>query len=125
MYGDMTWGKRLLIALGLMLLTHVAEAGRIAKFTDSQGTLHITNLTPPKPDNSADPPNPGASFLPSRLRGNPPAPPPVRAPVPEAPDPEPEPQQEPEPGMVPNEPVPIEPQPSSRVINPEGSAGVG
>jgi hypothetical protein len=113
MCGHITWGKRLVIALGLMLLTHVAEAGRIEKFTDSQGTLHITNLGSPKPENLAEPPNPGAPSSPSRLRAIPPVPPPAGTLVPEVQVPEPEPQQESEPGVVPDEPVPIEPQPGS------------
>jgi hypothetical protein len=108
----MTWGKRLIIALGLMLLTHVAHALGIEKFTDSQGTLHITNLGPKKPENQVNQPSPGASHLPSRLRNITPAPSPAKevspkaaAPEPEAlPEPEPETLQEPEPGMIPPEP---------------------
>jgi hypothetical protein len=109
--------------LGLMLLTHVAHALRVEKFTDSQGTLHITNLGPKKPDNPVDQPSPGASSLPSRLRGITPAPPPTRELVPGGqfpdpeiqPEPEPETQQELEPGMVPTEPVPVDPQPGAGV----------
>lgn len=151
MCGDMTWKKRLIIAVGLMLLTHVAHAGRVEKFTDSQGTLHITNLGSPKPDNPLGQPSPGASSFPSRFRGNTPVPPPVRGvvPIPEVQVPQPEPQPvpqpepqavpepetqpvpgpetqpEPEPGMLPTEPVPVEPQPGSRVIQPEGPIAVG
>ena len=68
MGGDMTWGKRLIIALGLLLLTNVAHARGIESFTDSQGTMHITNLGPKKPDSPATPPSPEASLSPSRLR---------------------------------------------------------
>jgi hypothetical protein len=105
----MTWGKRLIIALGLMLLTHVAHALRIEKFTDNQGTLHITNLGPKKPDNLVTQPSPETSHLPSRLRNITPAAPTTKEPSPKAVVPEPEPYpelepetlQEPEPGMVP------------------------
>jgi len=120
----MTWGKRLIIALGLMLLTHVAHARGIEKSTDSQGTLHITNLGPKQPDSPADQPSPGASSSSGRFRGNTPAPPPAMELGPEAPFPEPETQQEPEPGVVPTEPVPVDPQPGSRVTHPEGSGRV-
>ena len=131
----MTWGKRLIIALGLMLLTHVAHALRVEKFTDSQGTLHITNLGPKKPDNPVDQPSPGASSFPSRLRGitpAPPASPPATELVPGGPFPDPEIQPEPEPetqpelepGMVPTGPVPVDPQPGAGVTPTEGSGGV-
>jgi hypothetical protein len=118
--------------LGLMLITQVAHALGIEKFTDSQGTLHITNLGPKKPDSPADQPSPGASYLPSRLRGITPATPPTRELVPEAvvpepetqPEPEPETEQELEPGMVPTEPVPVDPQPGAGVTHTEGSGGV-
>ena len=60
----MTWGKGLIIALGLMLLTHVAHAREIERFTDSQGTLHITNLSPKKPGSPVNSPSPAASFRP-------------------------------------------------------------
>jgi hypothetical protein len=130
--GDMTWGKRLIIALGLVLLTQVAHALGIEKFTDSQGTLHITNVGPKKPDSPADQPSPGASSFPRRLRDNTPAPPPASGVVPEVPVPqpeiqplpEPETQMEPEPGVVPTEPVPVNPQPGAGTIRPEGSGGV-
>lgn len=128
----MTWGKRLMIALGLMLLTQVAHALGIEKFTDSQGTLHITNLGPKKPDSPADKPSPGASSFPGRLRGTIPVPPPASGVVPEVqvpqpeplPEPQPETQQEPEPGVVPTEPIPVEPQPGAGITHPEGSGGV-
>lgn len=128
----MTWGKRLIIALGLMLLTQVAHALGIEKFTDSQGTLHITNLGPKKPDSPADQPSPGAPSFPSRLRNNTSVPPPAVGVVPEAPVPEPEiqplpepeTQQEPEPGVVPTEPIPVDPQPGAGVNRIKGSGGV-
>ena len=121
---DMTWGKLLIISLGLMLLTHVAPARGIEKFTDSQGTLHITNLGPKKPDSPVDPPSPGTSSFPGNLPGNIPVTPPARELVPEAQVPEPETQPEPEPGVVPNEPVPVDPQPGAGVTHTEGSGGV-
>ena len=49
MGGYMAWGKCLIIILGWMLVTHVAYARDIETFTDSQGTLHITNIAPKKP----------------------------------------------------------------------------
>ena len=120
----MTWGKRLIIALGLMLLTHVAHARGIEKSTDSQGTLHITNLGPKQPDSPADQPSPGASSSSGRFRGNTPDPPPTMELGPEAPFPEPETQPELEPGLVPTEPVPVDPQPGAGVTPTEGSGGV-
>jgi hypothetical protein len=122
----MTWAKRLIIALGLMLLTHVAHARGIESFTDSQGTLHITNLGPKKPDSPVNPPSPEASLAPRSLRGNAPVPPPDQQPaqpVP-VPTPEPEPELEPEPGAVPNEPRPADPRPGARVTHTDGSAAV-
>jgi hypothetical protein len=106
----MTWGKRLIIALGLMLLTQVAHALRVEKFTDNQGTLHITNLGPKtSEDNPVKQPSPGTSHLPGRLRGITPAAPTTKEPSPKAVVPEPEPYpelepetlQEPEPGVIP------------------------
>ena len=128
----MTWGKRLIIALGLMLLTHVAHARGIEKSTDSQGTLHITNLGPKQPDSPADQPSPGASSSSGRFRGNTPDPPPTMELVPGGPFPDPEIQPEPEPetqpelepGLVPTEPVPVDPQPGAGVTPTEGSGGV-
>jgi len=112
----MTWGKGLIIAFGLMLLTHVAHAREIERFTDSQGILHITNLSPKKPDSPVNPPSPEASLSPGRLRGNTPVPTPAKEPVPET--------QAPEPEAVPNEPAPVDPQPDSRGTHPEGSGEV-
>ena len=60
----MTWVKGLIIALWLMLLTHVAHAREIDKFTDSQGTLHITNLSPKKPGSPAYPTSHAVPFRP-------------------------------------------------------------
>ena len=66
----MTWGKGLIIAFGLMLLTHVAHAREIERFTDSQGTLHITNLGPKKPGSPVNSPSPAASFRPGNSPEN-------------------------------------------------------
>ena len=63
----MIWGKRLIISLGLMLITHVAHARDIESFTDDRGTLHITNLGPKKPGTPANPPSPAASLTPGSL----------------------------------------------------------
>lgn len=105
-----------------MLLTQVTQALGIEKFTDSQGTLHIDNTGPKKPESPADQPSPGESSSSGRFRANNPVPPPVSGvvpefPVPQAepqPVPEPETQLEPEPGMVPTEPVPVAPQPGAQ-----------
>ena len=56
MGGGMSWGKLLIISLGLMLLTHVAQARDIESFTDSQGILHITNPGAKRPGSPANPP---------------------------------------------------------------------
>ena len=132
----MTWGKGLIIALGLMLLTHVAHARDIESFTDSQGTLHITNLGPKKPGSPANPPSPAALLRPGSLPGKVPIASPVRerafeaqlpAPEPEAQAPVPNSEAQapaPEPEAVPNEPVPVDPQPGARVTHTEGSGRV-
>ena len=114
----MTWGKGLIIALGLMLFTHVAHAREIEKFTDSQGTLHITNLGPKKPTSPVSPPSSGASLSPASLRGNTLVPPPAKEPVPETQTPASEPE------AAPAGPVPVDPPPGSRVTHPEGSGRV-
>ena len=56
MGGGMSWGKFLIISLGLMLLTHVAHARDIESFTDSQGILHITNPGAKRPGSPTNPP---------------------------------------------------------------------
>ena len=66
----MTWGKCVIISLGLMLMTHVAQARDIDSFTDSQGTLHITNLGSQKPGSPANSPGPAARFRPGSSPGD-------------------------------------------------------
>ena len=75
----MAWGKCVIISLGLMLITHVAHARDIDTFTDSQGTLHITNIGSAKSKSPANLPNPAASLHPGNLPGKTPVTPPVRA----------------------------------------------
>ena len=75
----MAWGKCVIISLGLMLITHVAQARDIDTFTDSQGTLHITNSGSTKSKSPADLPNPAASLQPGNLPGKTPVTPPVKA----------------------------------------------
>ena len=90
----MTWGKSLIIFLGLMQLSHVAHARDIESFTDSQGTLHITNTGPKQPESPANPPSPAAPLRPGSLPGKAPIALPAREPAPkaQAPAPKPEPQ---------------------------------
>ena len=114
----MAWGKCVIISLGLMLITHVAQARDIDTFTDSQGTLHITNLGSKKPTSPVNPPNPAASLQPGNLPGKAPVTPPVRAPAPEVQAPA------PEPGPAPAVPIPVAPQRGSRVTHTEGPRGV-
>ena len=66
----MTWGKCVIISLGLMLMTHVAQARDIDTFTDSRGTLHITNLGSKKPGSPANSPSPAARFRPGSSPGD-------------------------------------------------------
>jgi len=132
----MSWGKGLIIFLGLIQLFHVAHARDIESFTDSQGTLHITNLGPKKPGSPANPPSPAALLRPGSLPGKVPIASPVRerafevqppAPEPEAQAPVPNSEAQapaPEPEAVPNEPVPVDPQPGARVTHTEGSGRV-
>ena len=67
----MNWGNRLIIAVALMSFTHVAHAKGIEKFTDSQGTLHITNLESKPPDNPVNQPSPGAFLSPAACADSP------------------------------------------------------
>ena len=131
----MSWGKGLIIFLGLMQLSHVAHARDIESFTDSQGILHITNAGPKQQGSPANPPSPAAPLRPSSLpRKAPIACPPGNllpgsspCPKPEAPAPVPNSEAQapaPQPEAVPAEPVPVDPQPGSRVTHPEGSGGV-
>jgi len=47
----MSWGKIFIFTLGLLICASWATAGKIEQFTDSEGTVHITNPTP-EPDNT-------------------------------------------------------------------------
>jgi len=123
MDGDMTGGKRLIIALGLMLLTHVAHARDIDRFTDSQGTVHITNPGSKKPDSPGNLPRPEASSSPGGLLDNSPITPPADEHIPMPAFPHPENQPDPQPGVVPHEPAPFDPQPGAPVTPTGGSTG--
>jgi hypothetical protein len=114
----MSWGKGLIIFLGLMQFSHVAYARDIESFTDSQGILHITNTGSKQQGSPANPPSPAAPLRPSSLPRKAPIAPPAREPAPRAQAPAPKPE------AVPGEPVPVDPQPGSRVTPPEGSGGV-
>jgi hypothetical protein len=123
----MSWGKGLIIVLGLMQFSHVAQARDIETFTDSQGILHITNTGPKQQGSPTNPPSPGATLRPGILPRKAPASFPAGRPAPEAQAPAPEPEaQDPAPQSeaVPGAPVPVDPQPGSRVIHPEDSGGV-
>ena len=121
----MTWGKGLIIFLGLMQLSHVAHARDIESFTDSQGTLHITNTAPKQQGSPANPPSPVAPVRPSSVPGKAPIALPARELAPQAPAPQPEAQAPaPQPEAAPAGPVPVDPQPGSRVTHPEASGGV-
>ena len=132
----MSWGKGLIIFLGLMQLSYVAQARDIESFTDSQGILHITNAGSKQPGSPANPPSPAAPPVPSSLPRKAPIALPAREPAPQAQAPVPVPQAPapvpnveaqapaPQPEAVPGEPVPVDPQPGSRVTHPEGSGGV-
>jgi soluble lytic murein transglycosylase-like protein len=114
----MTWGKYVIISLGLMLVTHLAQARDIDSFTDSQGTLHITNLGSAKSKRPANLPNPAASLPSGHLLGQTPVTPPARALAPAVQAPA------PKPGPAPALPIPVAPQRGSRVTYTEGSSGV-
>ena len=123
----MNWGKGLIIVLGLMQLSYVAHARDIESFTDSQGILHITNTGPKQPGSPANPPSPAAPLRPSSFPGKAPIASPAREPAPQAQAPVPNPEAQapaPKPEAAPAEPVPVDPQPGSRVTHPEGSGGV-
>jgi hypothetical protein len=119
----MNWGKGLIIVLGLTQFSLVAHARDIETFTDSQGILHITNAggkqqgSPANPPSPAEPPRSGSPprKAPKALPAREPAPQAqVPVPHPEAQAPVPKPQ-------APGQPVPVDPQPGSRVTHPEGS----
>ena len=114
----MIWGKRLIISLGLMLITHVAHAREIESFTDDRGTLHITNLGPKKPGTLANPPSPAATLIPGSLPGKAPATPPIRKLALEAQS------SVPKQEAAPAKPFPVAPRPGSRVTHRGGSGGV-
>jgi len=128
----MSWGKGLVIVLGLMQLSHVAHARDIESFTDSQGILHITNTGPKQPGSPANPPGAATPLRPGSLPQKTPIASPARVPVPQAQAPAPKPEAQapaPKPGAVPAEPIPVEPIPvepqsGSRVTHPEGSGRV-
>jgi hypothetical protein len=114
----MAWGKRIIICLGLLLIAHVARARDIDTFTDSQGTLHITNSGSTKQKGPATIPNSPASLYPGELPGKAPVAPPVKAVAPTAPAPAPKPE------APPAGPIPVAPQRGSQVIHSEGSTKV-
>jgi soluble lytic murein transglycosylase-like protein len=132
----MSWGKGLIIFLGLMQISHVAQARDIESYTDSQGILHITNAGPKQPGSPANSPSPAAPLRPSSLPPKAPIALPAREPAPQAQAPVPRPEAPapvpnveaqapaPQPEAVPGEAVPVDPRPGSRVTHPEGSGGV-
>jgi soluble lytic murein transglycosylase-like protein len=115
MGGDMSWGKFLIISLGLIFLIHVAHAGDIESFTDSQGILHITNLGAKKPGSPANPPGAQVPLPPRSKAGKAQVTLPAKELVPEAQAPSPKPE------AAPTGPVTVDPKPGSRVTHTEGS----
>jgi hypothetical protein len=63
----MSWGKGLIIFLGLTQLSHVAHARDIEGFTDGQGILPITNAGAKQQGSPENPPGLAAPFRPSSL----------------------------------------------------------
>jgi hypothetical protein len=113
----MIWGKRLILSLGLMLITHVAYARDIESFTDDRGTLHITNLGAKKPASPVNSPSPTASLQPGSLPRHP-VTPPARNLAPEA--------HSPVPGYGPGpaRPAQVPPRPGSRITHNQGLGGM-
>ena len=64
----MNWVKCLISSLGLLLLSQAALAADIQRFTDSQGTLHITNMGPRKRQSQVQPPGDDVSHAASSQR---------------------------------------------------------
>jgi hypothetical protein len=123
----MSWGKGLVVFLGLMLLSYVAHARDIESFTDSQGTLHITNAGGKQQGSPANPPSPAAPPRPSSFPPKAHIASPARETAPQAQAPVPNPVAPPpvpQPEAAPAGPVPVDPQPGSRIIHPESSGGV-
>ena len=132
----MSWGKGLIVFLGLMQLSYVADARDIESFTDSQGTLHITNAGSKQQGSSTNSPSPVTPLRPSSFPQKSPVASPVRKPAPQAqapvhepvaPAPAPSPEAQtpaPNPGAAPAGPTPVNPQPGSRIIHPESSGRV-
>jgi len=117
----MNWGKGLIIVLGMMQLALVAQARDIESFTDSQGTLHISNTGSKQQGSPETPPSPVATPRPSSFPGKAPIASPDREAAPQAQAPAPNPKaQAPvsEPRAAPAGLVPVNPQSGS---HPEGS----
>jgi soluble lytic murein transglycosylase-like protein len=126
----MNWGKGLIIVLGMMQLALVAQARDIESFTDSQGTLHISNTGPKQPGSPAappspeTPPSPSATPRPSSFPGKASIASPAREAAPPSQAPAPNPKvQAPvaKPGAAPAGLVPVNPPSGSRVTHPESS----
>jgi hypothetical protein len=80
----MSWGKGLIIFLGLMQLSHVAHARNIESFTDSRSILHITNAGSKPQVSPANPPSPAEPLRPGSLPGKAPIALPASEPGPQA-----------------------------------------
>jgi len=80
----MNWGKGLIIVLGMMQLALVAQARDIESFTDSQGTLHISNTGSKQQGSPATPPSPVATPPPGSFPGKAPIASPAREAAPQA-----------------------------------------
>ena len=101
------WKWRLaLVLVGVALWSHPGVAGKIDRFTDTDGTLHITNK------GAEEPAKPGGAAVVKT-----PLPEPAASPVPGQPNPAP-------PGMRPNT-GPPPPGAAHGIINREGQANQG
>jgi hypothetical protein len=110
----MGWVKYLIISLGLMLVAQAALARDIERFTDKQGTVHITNLEPRERGNRARPGRTEASLPPSALPTKSPNHPAAMEPAPQAQPPDHKP-----------DAAPNAQRPGLRGSQPEGSTEAG
>jgi soluble lytic murein transglycosylase-like protein len=123
----MSWGKGLVILLGLMQLPYLAHARKIESFTDSQGILHISNAGSKQQESPANPPSLAAPLRPSSLPRKASITLPAKEPALQTQTPVPKPEAQapaPKPVAAPGVPVPGDSRPVSRITHSEGSGGV-
>jgi hypothetical protein len=90
--GSLVLIKLWLVALGWLICASSAAYGKIERFTDSQGTLHITNQQPDKAPEEKKPVEDKRARFPSAPSRKPIATPPAPEPVEPRPPPEPPPE---------------------------------